>query len=314
MVKKNLLHHLEKTITWKIVAILQFLAPIIPYPMLLRLGTMVGLTFRFFSKKRAKRAALICSRFLAISLSEAQDYIRLSYCNLGQSFMETLRFQRVSSSEIEEIVEIKGLFHLEKALAQGKGVVLVSGHIGNWELAGIWLGKKGYPINVIGAPQEDHRLNNLLLQLREKYSIQTIFKGFSFRKAIECLKNGQIVGIMLDQDGGKKGCLVPFLGFPARTSVGPVRLAQKTNSWIVPFIMVRQRSFPHHHRLEFFPGFKVEEDSNNPLLDALHQCNNFLSSWIKQYPDQWMYEGWLYERWITFVSCSDNGRNLEKPE
>lgn len=297
MVKRNVLNNLENITTRKIVSILQFLAPIIPFPILLRLGKMVGLTFRFFSKKRARRAAILCSRFLSVSLSEAHNYIRLSYCNLGQSFMEILRLQRTSSKELEKLIEVKGLSHLEKAFAQGIGVVLVSGHIGNWELAGAWLGKQGYPINVIGALQEDQHINNLLSQLREKYGVQTIWKGLSFRKALECLKKGQIIGILLDQDGGKKGCLVPFLGFPARTPVGPVRLAQKTKSWIVPFIIVRHRSFPHRHRLEFFPGFTVEEDGEQSMIHALHQCNNFLSFWIKQYPDQWMYEGWLYERW-----------------
>ena len=297
MVKKYVLNRLEKTFIWLIVSIMQCLAPLIPHLILLRLGVLIGMAFQFFSKKRADRAADLCSRFLAVSPSEAHHYIRLSYCNLGRSLVELLRFKQDSSVELEQLVEVKGLSHLEKALAQGKGVVLVSGHIGNWELAGVWLGKRGYPINVIGAPQEDHRLTNLLFQLREKFCVQTIWKDSSLRKALECLKNRQILGIMLDQDGGKKGCLVPFLGLPARTSVGPVRLAQKTKSWVVPFFIVRNRSLPSRHHLEFFPGFTVEGDGDKSIFNALHHCNNLLSFWIKQFPDQWMYEGWLYERW-----------------
>ncbi len=297
MVKKNYQRRLEKTVIWLIVSILRFLVSLIPRPILLRLGAGIGMIFHFFSRKRAERAAVLCSRFLTVSRSEARHYIRLSYCNLGRSIMELLRFHHDSSADLEQLVEVTGLAYLEQALARGKGVVLVSGHIGNWELAGAWLGKRGYPIKVIGAPQEDPRLTNLLSQLREKFGVQTIWKDSNLRKALECLKNRQILGIMLDQDGGEKGCLVPFLGLPARTSAGPVRLAQKTGSWIIPFFVVRDRYIPNRHRLEFFPGFSVEEEGEKSMLKALHHCNNLLSSWIKQFPDQWMYEGWLYERW-----------------
>jgi hypothetical protein len=71
------------------------------------------MTFRFFSKKRAERATVLCSRFLSVSYPEANDYIRLSYCNLGRSLMELLRFHQNSSAELEQLVEVKGLAYLE---------------------------------------------------------------------------------------------------------------------------------------------------------------------------------------------------------
>ncbi len=222
--------------------------------------------------------------------------MRDSYLNLGRSLAEFLRLPLLGSN-VEDYVEIHGEENLQKALAEGHGVILLTAHLGNWELAAAVLGRKGYPMNAIGAEQRDPRITNLVELLRASSLVKTIGKGFDLKAALKCLKKGEILGVLLDQDFGDRGIVAPFLGVDASTPYGPLKMADKIRSRIVPLFIVR-RTDGIRHDLHLLPALEPPsgEGFGADLEASVLLCNDVIGEWIVKYPHQWM---WLYPRWAS---------------
>jgi len=284
----------QNLIWWSLLLLARFFR-LLPHGIALSLGSAVATVVWSLSGRRVREAEARCARALKVDLSEARRIVRLSYVNLGRSLAEALRFP-VIKDEIGEIVEAHGLENLDRALALGKGVILLTGHLGNWELAAAYLGIKGYPIKVVGAEQRDDRLTDMLVGLRKGVGVTTIGKGFDLRGAIGCLRRGEILGVLLDQDAKEKGIVAPFLGLPASTPYGPVKLAQRIGSPIVPLFIVRRDSV-RRHDLYVLPPLEVTADEDN-LEASVARCNDVISEWIARFPEGWL---WLYPRWASTV-------------
>jgi len=283
---------LAQNLIWWSLLLLARSFRLMPHGVALSLGSAVATVVWSLSGRRVGEAEARCARALRVGSSEARRIVRLSYVNLGRSLAEVLRFP-VIKGKIEKIVEVHGLENLDHALALGKGVILLTGHLGNWELAAAYLGLKGYPIRVVGAEQRDDRLTDMLVELRKGVGVTTIGKGFDLRGAIGCLRHGEILGVLLDQDAKEKGVVAPFLGLPASTPYGPVKLAQKLGSPIVPLFIVRRDS-ARRHDLHILPPLEVTAD----MKASVTRCNDVISEWIARFPEGWL---WLYPRWASTV-------------
>ncbi|HSV30588.1 MAG TPA: lysophospholipid acyltransferase family protein [Atribacteraceae bacterium] len=298
MILLSFCKRMEKNLIWRVVTLLQFVSAHLSDRQRRHLGRVVGEVFYFFSRRRAEKAAGRCARILGLSRSEARTTIRRSYENLGISLLEILAFSGKDLAFFEKRLLIQGLPHLEQARSRGKGVILLSAHIGNWEMAAAWLGQRGFPVKVIGARQSDPRLTELIERIRRKCGIRTLWMDAGLRPALFCLRKNELLGILYDQDGGPQGIIVPFLGFPARTAIGPLRLALTTGAAILPLLITRNRADPTRHILVFFPALEIRPGEKSEITHYGRICNDLISDWIRQYPDQWLYEGWLYDRWI----------------
>jgi KDO2-lipid IV(A) lauroyltransferase len=133
----------------------------------------------------------------------------------------------------------------------------------------------------------------MLVELRKGVGVTTIGKGFDLRGAIGCLRHGEILGVLLDQDAKEKGVVAPFLGLPASTPYGPVKLAQRMGSPIVPLFIVRRDSVCRHD-LYVLPPLEVTAD----VKASVTRCNDVISEWIARFPEGWL---WLYPRWASTV-------------
>jgi KDO2-lipid IV(A) lauroyltransferase len=128
---------------------------------------------------------------------------------------------------LEKIMTVDGEEHLRRAMELGKGAIFLSAHIGNWEYGAAILAHKGFPINAIGAEQRDPRITEAIVDLRRSAGVKPVGKGLDLKGAISCLKAGEVLAVLLDQDARDMGVVSPFLGFPASTPVGPIKLARK---------------------------------------------------------------------------------------
>lgn len=269
---------------------------VLPHSLALAMGGGAGRLLHFLSRKKVDAAEARCVRALGIGISLARAVVRNSYVNLGRSVAEFLRFPSIGE-KIESLVEVHGEEYLQDALARGKGVILLTAHYGNWEMAAATLSRRGFPMNAIGAEQRDPRITDRIAELREHFGVRTISKGFDLKAAIRCLKRGEILGVLLDQDPRQKGLIVPFLGLPASTPYGPVKLAQKLGAAVVPLFIVRSGDGVHHD-LHLLPA--LEGEGGTPFGDDLErdviQCNDLISGWIRKHPDHWL---WLYPRWAS---------------
>lgn len=286
----------SQNLTWVLLSGFGHVVNMLPHRLSVSIGGWIGLLVWFFSISRVDRAEARCVKALQVGVTTARKIVRESYLNLGRGLSEFLRLPDLGERVLDHI-EIHGEENLVSALSRGKGVILLTAHFGNWEYTAAAVALKGYPMNAIGAEQRDPRITELVVSLRSACGVKTMSKGFDLKSAIRCLREGQILGILLDQDFGDNGIVLPFLGIPASTPFGPVKMAEKIGSAVVPTFIIR-RDDGRSHDLYILPpldeagGLSFGED----VEASLGLCNDTLGEWIRRYPGQWM---WLYPRWAS---------------
>ncbi|WP_286973687.1 lysophospholipid acyltransferase family protein [Acetomicrobium sp. UBA5826] len=287
---------MTQELIWLGIQYLSMQSRLLPHSAALSLGGSMGRMVFSLNKDKSSKAIIRCSKFLGCSLEVAREVVAKSYINLGRSVVEFLNLSKIGK-KIDEIVSVHDIENLNDALACGRGVILLTAHLGNWELAAAYLGIKDYPMRAIGAEQRDARITKLISDVRASCGVETIGKGFDLRGAIRCLQEGNILGVLLDQDAKDKGIIAPFLGQPASTPYGPVKLAMKMRSPIVPLFIVRRKDNTHHD-LYFLPSLeeRVKDFYDRPIEENVRLCNDILSEWISRHPEQWL---WLYPRWAS---------------
>ncbi len=222
---------------------------------------------------------------------------RQIFSNLGKYMADAFMMSRFSAKNIDNYVTAQGIENLNQALKLGQGVIALTGHIGNWEMMGAYLALKGYPVNVVGAPIYDPRLDELVVKNREQSGMKYIARGDATRQIIRVLRQNEIIGILIDQDTKKvDGVFVDFLGYPAYTPVGPVILAMKTKAAIVPMAVNLKKNGKHLITIKKPLVLKFTKDIANDRIYNTQLCNDALSDFIKQQPTQWV---WMHERWKT---------------
>ena len=282
---------------WLAISGFASLARILPHRATVCLGGLLGLLTWFLSRKRVDAAERRCVRVLGVGVTEARRIVRESYKNHGRALAEILRMP-VLGEAIEELYSVHGEENLKKAFDKKKGVILLSAHLGNWELAASRVNRMGYPVEAIGADQRDPRLTDLLIGLRASGGIVTIGKGLDLKAALRCLRDGKVLAVLLDQDAKDRGVVARFLGRPASTPYGPVKMSWKIGSPIVPVFSVRKPGGVHHD-LFLLPALDIPAESGEESLkEAVQDCNDVLGEWIARFPEQWM---WLYPRWKSTV-------------
>ncbi|NLX84150.1 MAG: lysophospholipid acyltransferase family protein, partial [Synergistaceae bacterium] len=201
----------------------------------------------------------------------------------------------VMASKLDEIICVYGEENLREAYDAGKGVFLVTAHIGNWEYAGAWCAQHGYPMNGLGTDQRDARITNLIAELRNAGGMKALGKASDLKAMIKALQAGEIIAVPVDQDARKAGIVSPFLGYPASTPIGMAKLADRLGCAVVPAYCVRWLD-TKKLELHFLPALKGRdgEPYGSNLQTSIDDCNAIISEWIRKYPDQWM---WMYPRW-----------------
>ncbi|HLF86969.1 MAG TPA: hypothetical protein VI584_07790, partial [Nitrospiria bacterium] len=147
--------------------------------------------------------------------------------NLGRCLFELLCLRWRGLKDIQKSITVEGEGYLREALDLGKGLILITAHIGNWELLGMLLAQMGYKLSVIAAPSKNTRLGEMTNAYRSRFNVETIIRGeqTSARKIIKSLRENRVLGILLDQDIKSDGVYVDFFGKKAYTPSGITSLA-----------------------------------------------------------------------------------------
>ena len=218
-----------------------------------------------------------------------------------------VQFMRTSARTRESIqaaTEVVGLEHVEAAEAQGKGILFVTGHFGNWEWVGQWFVSTGRKLTVVQRDANQSGMNDRLLKLREAAGLEVMSRGTAARGILVRLKRKEAVALLIDQNAGDVfvsvallidqnagDVFVPFFGKPCGTVTGPAVIGTRTGAAIVPGYAIRLS--PGRYRVEFFPQIEATpgEDSDTSIMAAI---NLNLEAMIRRYPEQWL---WMHDRW-----------------
>ncbi len=215
--------------------------------------------------------------------------------NAGKNVADAVRLKDMKWEEIKKITRIEGLGYLDDAYKMGRGVVAVTGHIGNFELFAAYLSFKGYKLSVIGRELYDRRLDALLVKRRQSVGLENIPSTASVKQVIKALRSGRVLGVLADQDSTRvRGVFVNFFGRVARTPVGPALLAYKTRSPIVPMAMVREGDDKYKIVVKEPVELASSEDKEKDIIETTQRYTQVLESIIREYPSQWL---WMHDRW-----------------
>ena len=215
--------------------------------------------------------------------------------NAGKNVADAIRLKNMKWEEIEKITKIEGLEYFDNVYKMGKGVIALTGHIGNFELLAAYLSLKGYKLSVIGRELYDRRLDALLVKSRESVGLENIPLSASVKQIIKALRAGGVLGVLADQDSRRvRGVFVNFFERPARTPVGPALLAYKTQSPIVPMAIVREGDDKYKIMVKEPIKLASSDDEEKNIIQTTQEYTKVLESVIRKYPSQWL---WMHDRW-----------------
>ena len=218
---------------------------------------------------------------------------RLSFQHFGMTMVETcLLFFRPPSVLLARVT-VDGLHNLKAAAAEGKGVLALTAHLGNWELLAFTPRLFHFPSSVVVRPLDQPASRWAVDRLRRRTGAEIIAKRRALRDIMEALRRGRMVGILLDQNAARsEGVFAPFFGLPASTSRSLAVISLRTGAPVVPVFIRRESG--GRHLVEFAPAVPVPSDSSVEAFTAAF--NRRIEDAVRRAPEQWF---WMHNRWRT---------------
>ncbi len=210
---------------------------------------------------------------------------RENFLNFAKYLVDFFHFLHLSPKQLQELVDFgDGRQVLDGLLARGKGIIILSAHLGNWELGAAVVSQLGYKFNAVALWQPDPRLNNLYQSYRQARNINPIPFGRAARGCIAALRRNEIVAVVGDRDytGGMQ--TVEFFGKPARLPDGPAKLALATGAPILPVFCSRQPNDTYR----FVWGDPIDADKDREGVDpVMRRIAAALEIHISAMSEQW---------------------------
>ncbi len=227
-----------------------------------------------------------------VSYSEKKRLVRLLWRMHGRFLLEHFRFEQMSDEKIAALVpEFAGLHHIKDALKKGRGAVILTAHIGHWELGAILLNYLGFRVNVVQLLYDSIEQNLLLDKNKELRGIKVIPSAdnpldFAIR-TYNALKNGELVAFQGDRDPERKGVKVEFFGRAAHFPPGPVILAMKSGAPLVPAFTIMGNGGLYHPVAE--PEIELVNSGNfeKDLEDNMGKVAKIIEKYVRDHPEQW---------------------------
>ncbi len=224
------------------------------------------------------------------------NILKRVYTHFGQVFVDALRIERVNT---RRVVSVNNRSCLDNALAKGKGVVLVSGHLGNWEMIPVWFAQNGYELHVVVRKQKNKGADRFFLKLRQRIGTTPLYVKTPPRHLISILRKGGIVGLAIDQDARRRGIFVDFFGIPTSTSKGPAVFHLKTQSPIIMAVCSRNRNGTYQMKFDRIPTSVKDGDAVTAIIQRV---TSHLENEIRKNPEQYF---WYHRRWKTKPALSE---------
>ncbi len=280
------------------VKLLSWLPLVLPYRWSIKAGGLFG-AFAFDAVRIRRRVTLDnLERAFGDTIGEAERVRigRRSYVNFAKSMVEFASLRRLSAERLREMVRFHGMEHVDAALAEGKGLVAVTGHFGSWELLGASVAARGVPIDFLIGEQTNNLVDDYMNGLRRSVGIGLIAKGVAVRGVFRSLKKNRLVAILSDQDARKSGIFVDFFGIPSSTHPGAAQFVWKIGCPMIFASIVRRED--ETHDVWFNPAMRADTgaEGEGEIFRLTSALMKELESVIRDHPDHYF---WAHRRWKT---------------
>lgn len=221
-----------------------------------------------------------------------KEVARDSFRNYAKTLVDFLRYPHLTFGDIDRaITSQRGWQHLDKALSRGKGVLVVSGHIGNWDLAGALMGHHGLPLHAVADTFEPKRMDDLINGTRERHGVKIISLNVgSLKQIFTALKRNEIVMLMFDRPQPEEGVPVQFFGETAYLPEGPAAVTIKTRASLALGYCLRKRGDKQFVGV-FEEPIEYEHlltgDKERDIQAVTQEIVTRFERVIRMHPDQW---------------------------
>jgi KDO2-lipid IV(A) lauroyltransferase len=270
---------------------------IFPFNISFQIGRFIGLLlYTFDARHRNVAINNLSGAFPEKGKDDITGIAKESFKNIGSTVAEMARVFKGGREWVDSAVIFEGRENVEDALKKGKGVLVLTAHIGNWEV-GALASARDFRLNFVVRPLDNRFLNRLIYKLRTIFNSGVIAKKNAVREILRCLKRNEIVAILMDQNTTREeGVFVDFFGRKACTTPVVALLAMRTGAPVIPAFTIREGI----GKFKVIIGEAIEViSSENNQRDIERYTSMFtgaIESIIRKYPDQWF---WLHRRWKT---------------
>ena len=227
---------------------------------------------------------------------ESAYMLKQIYCNFTYLWFEVLQVGKLFNENKEQFFSVYNRELIEQALKDGNGVILLSGHLGNFEWLAALFGFYGWPFAAIAKKQKNPYVDKFIRERRESNGARVIYVKSAMKDGLRLLKNKGILGIVGDQDARRKGIFINFLGQPSSTAIGPAifHLRSKAPMFWVSAIRTKYAQFEiHFEKIETEVPFEINDEN---IKNVTQKHSDVLEKWVRKYPEQWF---WMHRRWKT---------------
>ncbi|MCP4681364.1 MAG: hypothetical protein GY864_03425 [Desulfobacterales bacterium] len=287
----------------------------IPKKTIVNIAKLLGI-LAYFLDRRHRRIVKRNLKFTHPEWSEdhIQKFSRLIFQNMGTTFLEICQMTCFSKEEILNGVQIRGEEFITNALKTHKGIIFISGHLGNWEMVPLFFSCYfQMPIASVARQLQGKTLNRLINSLRTRFGNIILDKKGALPKMVRLLKQGGLLGILIDQGTTRpEGVEISFFDHTVTATPAPALLARRYNCRVVPMFCVREAD--HRLTLVIEPPLVLQKtkDTSADLQANTQIMNHAVEKVIKRYPDQWL---WFHKRWkqhYPYLYPEDMARRARK--
>ncbi len=286
---------LEFVAVWMLVSAVS----ILPRSVARALGAAIG-RFAFLAVPRLRQVGLqnLSIAFPEKSSTEHQQILRGMYRSLGWQLAEFCRMPNLTLTRTRHFIRYQGLEHFLAAQQRGKGVLVLTGHIGAWELSSFYHSLAGHPMGMVIRRLDNHLVDRFVNRIRCMHGNRVLHKDDFARGLIAAMRTGETVGVLMDTNmTPPQGVFVDFFGQPACTASGVARVALRTGAAVVPGFLVWEPA-EKQYVLHFLPALQLVDtgDADSDAITNTQLFTRTLEDIIRRYPEQWL---WVHRRWKT---------------
>lgn len=270
---------------------------LLPFCVAKAVGNLLGaIAGKFVPGWRMEMAKANVRECLGVDDARAEQIVRDSVKRFGRMGVEVLRFPLLNEKTIHDVVKVEGLEHLEKAYQEGRGVIMATGHFGNWELLGATVALNGYPMLSVARKQNNGHMDTFINEYRQMVGQKVSYNhgSSSILSIARMLKEKNLLGILYDQDTGDSKCVVNFFGKQSRFPLGAATLSRVYGSPILPIFM--HNNADGTCTAKIYPPLYTPKtkDRDADCLQTTKELATVLEQEIISDPSMWF---WVHDRW-----------------
>ena len=291
------------TIEYRLVAVVRTLIGLCPDSLVRAIGTTIGWTFWAVDAGHRRLAfRQLQAAFPGKTPKECRLITRRTFAHFGRSLTTLLKFSTLTPDQIRARIVFDGEDRVRQALSRGRGVLLITGHFGFWELQGLATPLVLPPISVLARRLDNPHLHDLLEGMRTATGNRVIYRQGAVRRVLRALQQNETVAILIDQHIQPKDAVtVSFFGRPAATTSAVAALALRTGAPVIPTFALplpdgRFRCVYEH------PIDPPLPDAANPITELTQRCTDVLEMYVRRNPELWL---WMHRRWRDDVTGGD---------